>query len=234
MIRARLLVADLAGTTVDDPGLVLAAFCTALDAVDAPQPDEHRLVELMGVDKREAMARLLGCGPDDPQVEAALAAFVARAVADAEQGRYPPLPGVESTLQALQDAGIRIAFTTGFGREVLDAIVAANHWERFDQGSVASDEVPRGRPAPDLVHEAMRRTGVSDPAQVAVVGDTLSDLGCAAAAGAGWAVAVTTGSGQPHELQAVPWAVVIDRFDELRGLLLGSGQPQLPHQARSR
>ena len=221
MSRCELLVTDLAGTTVEDPGLVLAAFKAGLLAVDEPLPDELLLIELMGVDKREAMGRLLRRDPHDAAVETALGAFVARAVADAQAGNYPPLPGVESTLEALQQAGIRIAFTTGFGREVLDAIVTANGWARFDDGSVASDEVPRGRPAPDLVHEAMRRTGVSDPASVAVVGDTTNDLGCAAAAATGWAIAVTTGSGDPEQLRATPGAIVLDTFPELLDVLLG-------------
>lgn len=220
MTRPALLVADLAGTTVDDPGLVLAAFEAGLRAVAAPIPEREVLIDLMGVDKREAMARLLAEDPDAEVVDTALRAFVTHAVADARAGRYPPLPGVESTLAALQAAGVRIAFTTGFGREILAAIVAANGWERFDDGSVASDEVARGRPAPDLVHEAMRRTGVSDPARVAVVGDTPSDLGCARAAGAGWAIAVTTGSGDPDRLRATPQAIVVDAFDELLPVLL--------------
>lgn len=221
MTRCELLVTDLAGTTVEDPGLVLAAFQAGLRAVGEPLPDESRLIELMGVDKREAMARLLRQDPHGEAVEAGLAAFVKHAVADAQAGRYPPFPGVEPTLEALREAGVRIAFTTGFGREILDAIVAANGWERFDDGSVASDEVPRGRPAPDLVHEAMRRTGVSDPGAVAVVGDTANDLGCAVAADAGWAVAVTTGSGNPEQLRATAGSIVIDTFPELLDVLLG-------------
>lgn len=226
MTDLRLLVTDLAGTTVEDPGLVLGAFRTAMDAVGAAQPEEEVLVALMGVDKREAMGRLLGRDPHDAEVDRALAAFVDRAVADAHAGRYPPLPGVEATLEALHRAGVRIAFTTGFGREILDAIVAANDWQRFDDGSVASDEVARGRPAPDLVFEAMRRTGVEDATSVAVVGDTLADLGCAVAAGAGWAIGLTTGSGREQELASVPAAIVLDRFDAL-GEVLPIG-PALP------
>ena len=49
--------------------------------------------------------------------------------------------------------------------------------------SVASDEVPRGRPHPDMIHHLMRQCGVGDPARVAKVGDTPADLAQGHAAG---------------------------------------------------
>lgn len=220
MSTVELVVADLAGTTVEDPGLVLGAFRDGLAAVGADGVTDAQLVHLMGVDKREAFARLLDRDGNDPTVDEALRVFVARTVSDAAAGRYAPLPGVDAALQALHDAGIRIALTTGFGREILDGILDANGWRGIADASVASDEVPHGRPAADLVHESMRRTGVTDPATVAVVGDTLNDLGCARAAEAGWAIAVTSGSGDPDELSAVPGAIVVEGFADAVAMLL--------------
>ncbi len=56
--------------------------------------------------------------------------------------------------------------------------------------SVTSDEVPQGRPHPDLILEAMKRTGVEDVASVMKVGDTPSDLLEGTAAGCGMVVGV--------------------------------------------
>ncbi len=41
---------------------------------------------------------------------------------------------------------------------------------------MCGDDVPNGRPAPDMILLAMKLTGVDDPAQVANVGDTTLDL----------------------------------------------------------
>ena len=204
-----LVVSDLAGTAVEDPGLVLGAFRAGL-AVARAEADDERLRGLMGVDKREAFARLLDTDPHDDRVDAALAAFVDRAVDDARSGRYAPLPGVADAIARLEAAGVRVAFTTGFGTEILRAITAANGWAEHVGRSVASDEVPNGRPAPDVVLEAMRRSGVEDAARVAVLGDTVIDVGCARAAGAGWAIAVLTGSGRREELEKAGGTVVPD------------------------
>lgn len=220
MSEVELVVTDLAGTTVEDPGLVLGAFRDGLEAVGADGVSDAHLTQLMGVDKREAFARLLEREPADPVVDRALDVFVTRTVRDATAGLYAPLTGVDDALRALSAAGVKVAFTTGFGREILDAILDANDWRRFADAAVASDEVPHGRPAADLVHESMRRTGVSDPSVVAVVGDTLNDLGCAQAAEAGWAIAVTSGSGDPDALSAVPDAIVVDGFEAAVTMLL--------------
>lgn len=220
MTPVQLVVTDLAGTTVEDPGLVLGAFRAGLAAVDAHGVTDAQLTALMGVDKREAFATLLGLAQDDAAVDAALEVFVARTVSDAAAGRYAPLPGVDRALRALEEAGVKVVFTTGFGREILDGILNANDWRGLAAASVASDEVPHGRPAADIVHEAMRRVGVHDAAAVAVVGDTLSDLGCAKAADAGWAIAVTSGSGDPQELAAAPGAIVVEGFEDAVTMLL--------------
>lgn len=218
-MRPQLVVTDLAGTVVHDPGLVLGAFRAGLDVAGVSASDAE-LVRLMGVDKREAFAILLDLPEDDPQVELALEAFVTRAVADAESGAYAALPGVGGALVRLSEAGVGVAFTTGFGSEILTALLRTNGWDGYLAGSVASDQVPHGRPAPDIVLEAMRRHEVGEAAAVAVVGDTVVDVGCALAAGAGWAFGVTTGSGTPKELAEAGGTVVAD-FAAAVDVLLG-------------
>jgi len=219
-MKVQLVVTDLAGTTVDDPGLVLSAFRAGLEVAGA-DADEAELVRLMGVDKREAFAILLDLDPDDPVIDAALDAFVTRAVADAESGAYAVLPGVDRALARLAEAGVAVAFTTGFGSEILTALLRSNGWGAALAGSVASDQVPRGRPAPDIVEEAMRRHDVSDASAVAVIGDTVVDIGCARAAGAGWAFGVLTGSGTADELAREAGHVVAD-FASAVDVLLGA------------
>ncbi len=85
--------------------------------------------------------------------------------------------------------------------------------------TVASDEVPRGRPHPDLLLRAMQLTGCADPRRVAKVGDTPADLAEGTAAGCGFVVGVTTGSHTRDELLAHPHTHLIDALDELWTIL---------------
>lgn len=216
----KLVVTDLAGTTVNDPGLVMHAFRQGLAAVGA-SADEAHILALMGVDKREAFATLLNTDQYDEGVERALDAFVEQAVADAKNGAYAAFSGVNDALQRLQEAHILVAFTTGFGSEILEAILTANGWDDAYNHSVASDQVPNGRPAPDLVYEAMRRTNITDPNDVAVVGDTVVDVGCGLSSGARLSIGVLTGSGTANALRQMG-GVIAETFVEAVNIILNT------------
>ena len=84
-------------------------------------------------------------------------------------------------------------------------------WRREIDLALSPADVGRGRPAPDLVLGAMARLGVADPAAVAVVGDTVSDLQAGHAAGAGAVIGVLSGAHDAAALGAAdPTAVLPD------------------------
>src|SRR5690606_11802279 len=80
-------------------------------------------------------------------------------------------------------------------------------------------EVARGRPAPDMIFEAMRRCGIVDVLSVAKVGDTPADLGEGASAGCGWNVGVTYGTHSREQLADHPCTAIIDDLRDLPEVL---------------
>ena len=88
--------------------------------------------------------------------------------------------------------------------------------ERFD--FIAGYDSGHGlKPGPGMVLAFAAATGVA-PQQVAMIGDSLHDLGAGRAAGAGLVVGVLTGPAEAHEL--APHADhVIGSIAELPGLL---------------
>ena len=90
-----------------------------------------------------------------------------------------PVPDLESTLTRLS-AHCPLALATNRGRTVAGVL---RHFalERFFSVSVGILDVPRAKPAPDLLLACLERVGV--PAEASVfVGDTLVDRDAAAAA----------------------------------------------------
>jgi phosphoglycolate phosphatase-like HAD superfamily hydrolase len=101
--------------------------------------------------------------------------------------------------------GIGIAITTGFPREILDRIIESLNWKNQIDVSVAASEVAYGRPAPDMVLSSMEqyslKAGIEiSPLDVAVVGDTPSDMGSGQFAHAAFVVGVTSGNSSKDEL----------------------------------
>jgi phosphonatase-like hydrolase len=114
-----------------------------------------------------------------------------------------PIAGVPGALAALRAAGVRVALTTGFARDVVDPLLASLGWEvggPLVDAVVCADDVPAGRPAPYMVFRAMERTGVRSVERVLVAGDTAADLQAGTNAGARIVVGVATGALGPAEL----------------------------------
>lgn len=219
-----LLVADLAGTTVYDRGEVPAAFADALREAAVPF-DPAEITAWRGASKREVLGRLLARdgAPADavtqrlPLVYRRFHTLLAERLALAAP---VSLPGVGETFARLRAAGIRIALTTGFDRALVEQVLAAVDWADLVEAWVSSDDVLLGRPAPDMIVQAMRRCGVTDADRIAVVGDTRLDLEAAWNAGARWRVGVLTGAHDRATLAAAPHTHLLDSVGDLPSLWL--------------
>jgi phosphonatase-like hydrolase len=139
--------------------------------------------------------------------------------------RVGEMPGAGAIFGALHAAGLAVALDTGFSRDLVDVILARLGWDQpgLLDATVASDEVPRGRPFPDLLFEAMKRAGVADARRVAKVGDTPSDLQEGMAAGCGLVVGVTNGTHTRAQLAVHPHTHLIGSLAELPLLLAADG-----------
>jgi HAD superfamily hydrolase (TIGR01509 family) len=95
--------------------------------------------------------------------------------------RLPLIPGAR---EAVQRIGRRwpLALASSAGRPVIDTVLAVAGLQHEFQATVASEEVPRGKPAPDVYLEAVRRLG-QPPADCAAVEDSANGIRSAVAAG---------------------------------------------------
>jgi phosphonatase-like hydrolase len=217
-----LVACDLAGTTIHDRGEVPAAFAEALREAAVPF-DPAEITTWRGASKREVIARLLGRGGASaatvaerlPGVYGRFHALLAERLARAAP---VSLPGVRTAFERLRAAGMRIALTTGFDRVLVEQLLAAVDWAPLLDAWVSGDDVAQGRPAPDMILEAMRRCGVTDARRVAVVGDTRLDLEAGSNAGAGWRIGVLTGAHDRATLQGAPHTHLIESVADLPAL----------------
>jgi len=212
---------DLAGTTVRDDGAVEAAFDAALGAVGIEPGSEReaaarRVVrDTMGWSKADVFARLLA--PDEAAT--ATAAFARSYEALLAAGGASEIPGARDVMRTLRRRGVAVCLTTGFAPSTRDALLDALGWRSEIDLALSPADVGRGRPAPDLILGAMARLGVDDPAAVAVVGDTTSDLEAGARAGAGAVIGVLSGAHDEAALGAAPHTALIADVRDLIAVL---------------
>jgi phosphoglycolate phosphatase len=225
----RLVALDMAGTTVADDGAVEEAFQVALDAVDLTASDlRHDLSDYirrtMGQSKIAVFTELLG--GDHHRADQANAAFEAAFDQAVDRGEVAALPGAEDCLATLREAGMRLCLTTGFSPATRDKVIAALGWEGRVDLLLSPADAGRGRPWPDMILNAVLRLRIDDVAEVAVVGDTASDLIAGSRAGASLVIGVLSGAHTRSELGEAPHTHIIGSVAELPELLLGAGNRQ--------
>jgi len=221
----QLVVFDVAGTTVLDGDAVVDCLKAALDSHVRVSVQDVR--DVMGLPKPLAIRQLLassGSVPGDAldrTVEGAHQDFRAALIARYREGpALAPAPGALRVFATLRKAGIRVALDTGFSRDILDAVLSRLGWADGTtvDFSIASDEVERGRPYPDLIHRAMALADVVDAGRVAKVGDTPVDVQEGLAAGCGLVVGVTYGTHTRGQLERAG-VQVIDSLPDLLPLI---------------
>lgn len=233
----RLVMFDMAGTTVRDNNEVLHCFAEACRQ-EGIEADDKRLNALMGVSKLEVF-QLLWCeqlGEKTPvEVIAEKSRQSFQIFRDILENYYhthsvEPTEGALEIFDWLRGRDIKIALNTGFYREVTNIILNKLGWlDGLDANyvggigatihfSVTSDEVPQGRPAPFMIQKAMSAFGIDNPKQVIKIGDTPVDLAEGRRAGCALSLAVTNGTHTRAELE-------LSDNDGLLGSLL-----ELPHR----
>ncbi|MFF8730292.1 phosphonatase-like hydrolase [Streptomyces sp. NPDC015171] len=223
----RLVVLDMAGTTVADGGLVERAFEAASAELGVePGSAEHTehlayVRATMGESKISVFRHLFGT---EERAQRANAAFEKAYGELVESGLIAPVAGARETIEELLDSGRTVVLTTGFARVTQDAILAALGWSTLVPLTLCpADAGGRGRPYPDMVLEAFLRTkAAEDVRQVAVAGDTSYDVLSGVRAGAGLVAGVRTGAHGDAEFAAAGATHVLDSVAALPALLAGA------------
>ncbi|MFE4574136.1 phosphonatase-like hydrolase [Streptomyces chartreusis] len=219
----RLVVLDMAGTTVADGGLVERAFAAAARHVgEDPAAGIDHVRATMGESKISVFRHLFG---DETKAREANGAFEAAYADLVDGGEVAALPGAREAVEELTAQGRTVVLSTGFARPTQDAILAALGWQDLVPLTLCpADAGGRGRPYPDMVLTALLRTGAADAVgQVAVVGDTSYDMLSGVRAGAGLVAGVLTGAHDAQALRSAGATHVLDSVAELPRLLAKEG-----------
>lgn len=218
-----LVVFDMAGTTVKDKNYVSFAFQQAMKShgydigIEAVNP-------LMGYEKPLAIRMMLETRePDKTKITDTLIAAIHTHFVNGMIAFYSttqelaPLPNVEETFAGLREAGVKIALNTGFSRDIADVIIDRLGWSDKIDCLVASDEVPFGRPYPDMIEKIMQTLHISSAANVAKVGDTEVDINEGINAGCKYVIGITTGAFTADQLLPYkPTHIINDIAEVLR------------------
>lgn len=223
MSSIELAVFDIAGTTVRDRGNVADAFIEAFADYDLRIPAQD-VKKVMGFRKMDAIVLLLekfapASKDDEVLVDRIHTRFIQKMIGFyRNDDTLSPLPHAEDVFRALKRQGVKVALNTGFTRSITETILHRLRWDDrcplIDQ-VICSDEVPHGRPYPDMIRVLMDSLGVRSAERVLKAGDTEVDVEEGRSAGCGKVVAVTTGAYTRKQLEACKPDHIIDDLREI-------------------
>jgi HAD superfamily hydrolase (TIGR01509 family) len=127
--------------------------------------------------------------------------------------RLPLLPGAEAAVERIA-ARWPLALASSSNKEVIERVMATSGWDRVFEVWVSSEEVARGKPAPDVFLEAAKRVG-ADPAEAAGIEDSHNGILAAHAAGLGRVIAIPNHEFPPGDEAVDAADVVLGGLDEL-------------------
>jgi HAD superfamily hydrolase (TIGR01509 family) len=173
------VIFDLDGLLVDSEHLWDAAR-EALTRETGGRWHERAQRDMMGMSSTEwsrYMHEVVGLA--EPPEE------ISRQVVSRMLDRYAQrLPLIEGAVEAVERLAARwpLGLASSSNRELIDRALDVAGLTRHFRATVSSEEVPRGKPAPDVYLEAARRLGVQ-PSRAAAVEDSANGIRSADAAG---------------------------------------------------
>ncbi|KIO76959.1 phosphonoacetaldehyde hydrolase [Pedobacter lusitanus] len=217
----KLVVFDMAGTTVSDKNYVALSFQQAMKKHGYMMEVED-VNPLMGYEKPLAIKMMLDkYETDTKKINEDLIGQIHTDFVNIMIDFYThstdikPLPNVENTFSELRNMGIKIGLDTGFSRDIAELIISRLAWEDKIDVMAASDDVKNGRPYPDMINQIKAQLNILPTDQVVKVGDTEVDINEGINAGCKYVIAITTGAFTRQELEPHHPTHIIDDISEV-------------------
>lgn len=204
------VVFDWDGTLVDSEAHIVESISHAAAHAGLPELSYERKKSIIGLGMREA---LLDLYPElnDEHIKK-LREYYAEHFFSRATESHNLFEGVEATLLALRDKGVRLAVATGKSRNGLDKALASSGLGHFFEIERCADET-RSKPHPMMLEQIASHFEF-DYGDMLMVGDTSFDLDMAKQVGMP-AVAVSYGVHERHDLLTREPLALVDSLEEL-------------------
>lgn len=217
-----LMVCDMAGTVVNEGGLVYQILQRSMVEGGLEVSDEA-FHSWHGA-KKEAVIEHFAreSGVSDAEIEATVGRIgdvflssIDVAYFSEESAISLIEPGLFGYFGQLQKAGIKIGLDTGYPQHIQQGLVKRLGFDTIVDGYISSYEVPEGRPYPYMVHRLMERMNIMNVRRVCKVGDSCRDIEEGINAGCGLVVGVLSGADSREDLLAAGAHVVANCVTDL-------------------
>jgi phosphonatase-like hydrolase len=221
----KLLVFDMAGTTIDEQNVVYKTLQSSINEFGYPASLEEVLAKGAGMEKYDAIQYIVreAFDPDveDKKLENIFDHFKKNLKANYKDLKVQEQNGAYATLHELKKKGKLIALNTGYNKKTAKSLLKKLEWKKGKayHALVTASDVENSRPAPDMIFKVMDRLNIKDAKEVAKIGDSCIDISEGRNAGCGLCIGITSGAQTREQLSAVNPDFIIDDLSELLRLV---------------
>jgi phosphonatase-like hydrolase len=214
----KLVVCDMAGTTVEEHGIVYKTLRQAMieHGLTVSEAEMH---PWHGAAKGAVTAHFLdrepGLGVTAKQIDHTFEELVTKAYA-------PPgatdliCPNLREWISQCKAAGIKVGLNTGYPVVIQEGLLADLKLDTMVDCWVSASQVAEGRPYPYMVHRLMEQMGILDCSSVAKFGDTVNDIREGKNAGCGLVVGVLSGADSALDLYEAGADIVVPNVTHIQ------------------
>lgn len=204
-----LMVCDMAGTVVQEGGLVYKILEKSM--VDGGLKVPHEEMHAWHGAKKEAVIEHFARknGIPDHEIEDTVIRIADVFTAGIDEAYFDEASTIShidvslfSYFQQLKNAGVKIALDTGYPPNIQEGLVKRLNFDKVCDGWISSYDVSQGRPYPYMIHQLMERLQIENVKRVCKVGDSCRDIEEGRNAGCGLVVGVLSGADSADELLA--------------------------------
>jgi phosphonatase-like hydrolase len=222
--KIKMVVFDMAGTTVNEDNLVYKTLRDAINDVGFNFSLHRVMAHGAGKEKKQAIRAILKAyenKQDEHLVNRIYEHFIEQLTAAYATKDILPQNNAEATFKALKQRNILAVLNTGYDRFTAQSILDKLGWKEGVQidGLVTASDVSKNRPDPDMIHFAMQRFHILNSDEVAKIGDSTVDIEEGRNAGCGLSIGITTGAHTTEQLKTANPDKIIDDLMELLPLL---------------
>lgn len=219
----RMVVFDMAGTTVDEDNVVYKTLQRAIADHGYAFTLDDVLAAGAGKEKFQAVKSILALNQihNDSLSEVIYNHFLILLNEAYTYLSVRPQPNAQEVFRILRQQKIMVILNTGYDRETAQSLITKLGWEKgltYDDLITASD-VNSGRPQPDMILLAMQHFNISHPEEVIKVGDSVADIEEGKNARCALSVGITSGAHSHEQLSSAHPDFIIADLSELPSIV---------------
>ncbi len=223
MNRIKMVVFDMAGTTVDEDNVVYKTLYQAVVAAGADVTLDDVLLHAAGKEKLQAIKDVfLSVGLINSDLtQSTYESFVVALEQSYHTQSITPQLEAEWVFEQLRKQQIKVVLNTGYNSTIANIIVEKLNWKigTTIDGLITANDVLKSRPFPDMIFLAMQQMNITNAAEVVKVGDSIIDIEEGKNADCGITIGITTGAHSYSQLQTANPSFIIHQLSEILPLI---------------